>query len=233
MHRPFGLIKRCFTRVLAWLSLAACVTIAGLWVRSYFATDYVSPASYRLHQAASCRDGVLLDSVGLVRREGARTTTLPSSGDVISEYTDTPDSYVELHPGAPRKVRGTTWTSYPPDDRRHLINGTVPRGRSRFWPAYSPVSRVIGHIVIDSVREIDGEARQQWLPGEIREVGGTLWIPYWLPLLATAAMPLLRLRTWSRRRKDLRIGHCRNCGYDLRATPGRCPECGAVPARPA
>ena len=46
-----------------------------------------------------------------------------------------------------------------------------------------------------------------------------------LPLVAT------NLIVWCRRRLARHAsGMCTTCGYDLRATPQRCPECGAVPA---
>lgn len=52
--------------------------------------------------------------------------------------------------------------------------------------------------------------------------GGWVQFPHWLICVATGvvAVPL-----WRRSRR-FPAGHCAACGYDLRATPERCPECG-------
>lgn len=52
--------------------------------------------------------------------------------------------------------------------------------------------------------------------------------PHWVPLALSAPLPLLGTCRVLRSRRRRRAGHCSACGYDLRATPGRCPECGAV-----
>jgi len=53
--------------------------------------------------------------------------------------------------------------------------------------------------------------------------------PYWFVAVCFAALPALR--GWRRFRPVPRpAGLCPACGYDLRATPDKCPECGHVPA---
>jgi hypothetical protein len=56
-----------------------------------------------------------------------------------------------------------------------------------------------------------------------------LTLPYWLVMIPSAVAPLIFVRGAIRRRRILPANMCRQCGYDLRATPDRCPECGAVP----
>jgi hypothetical protein len=57
-------------------------------------------------------------------------------------------------------------------------------------------------------------------------------IPYWWFLVLSVPFPVVSLIRSFRQRRRLRMNLCRQCGYDLRHSPGKCPECGAGPITP-
>ena len=53
-----------------------------------------------------------------------------------------------------------------------------------------------------------------------------LAVPWWLMLLFAAVLPAWELASVFRRKRRIARHACVHCGYDLRASPERCPECG-------
>jgi hypothetical protein len=55
---------------------------------------------------------------------------------------------------------------------------------------------------------------------------GPVIVPYWFVALLTCVSPLWLFLGRRRSRRRHTLGLCPSCGYDLRASKERCPECG-------
>ena len=103
--------------------------------------------------------------------------------------------------------------SYPPGH----VRGQVV-GRSRFtWPAAGPMPGFRGEHFVSNLNP--GHRCDEWVVAA----------PAWLPMAVLAVMPALWAYRFVKARRGARLGLCSNCGYDLRASPDRCPECGRPP----
>jgi hypothetical protein len=60
-------------------------------------------------------------------------------------------------------------------------------------------------------------------------------VPFWSAVIAAAALPMCWVASALRRARRQRRRHyglCVSCGYDMRASSERCPECGCAPTKP-
>jgi hypothetical protein len=54
-------------------------------------------------------------------------------------------------------------------------------------------------------------------------------MPFGSLVLFFLVLPVVLLASTYRKSAGKGVGNCTVCGYDLRATPERCPECGTIP----
>src|SRR5262249_46089240 len=64
-------------------------------------------------------------------------------------------------------------------------------------------------------------------PGKTHDISvNAITVPHWFVILLSLSFPAILVRRYWRKRYRLRHGLCTQCGYDLRKSNGKCPECG-------
>jgi hypothetical protein len=194
-----GVRRRVF-QTLVVVSLLLSVAIVVLWVRSYSITDQVG--RWRRWEERSLFKE---ECYGIVSQDGAV---------VIASTTRRWPR--EFGPGGYGSAGGSQSRSF---DRVGWIKDAREWTQYRFRDCY-PVWNFVGiHFDVGLQGSSYGESTS----------GGYLRIPNGFLIAMLLILPSWALVRSVRRKLIARKGCCRVCGYDLRATPDRCPECGTIP----
>jgi hypothetical protein len=198
---------RLFT-ILSALSLLLCAATVALWIYSYNATP----------GAVFEWIGRVSDTERFVERWGVIARC--NSGGIILNSERARLDFDSFHRSGidPHTYSGQkTWNPWP-------TPGRFP------YPFVPSDYRGVPHH--DYLGFAGFQACVSVSPDRIQYRTFVLVVPCWFLSAVTSLFPLwflARAVGRFRQRKWLKQGLCNKCGYDLRATPDRCPECGAVP----
>jgi hypothetical protein len=209
---------RVLRNLLAALSLALFLAVAVAWGRSYHAAgplDDFPDGSLSVRQAP----GVVRLVVPLGRR--------PVGPEII------PFPIKSLGPGESSSwsLGGVATVALQSRTIRlrdiHLDETTARRRlRSAAYDERSAGTRRAGLQWLTGRHSIGSLDTDATPAGTVQHWAAAVMPHPWLLLITGAYPAWWSVRAWRRRRRT-QAGLCRACGDDLRATPGRCPECGA------
>jgi hypothetical protein len=197
------------------LSLLLCVASVALWVRSYWVEDWAARTDWRISYNYELQDGWTIWS-DRGRLSGGTAYCFDGDAAVLTGLESSRSR--ELHEASAPVRPGTTLFG----------RGSGPPGEYDPWRrdqaknADSVWARAGFRRQMTNVRVSRGGTRVY----VVRENG--LTVPHWLFALIFATAPLLSALGILRRRQRKQAGLCPRCGYDMRATPDRCPECGTT-----
>jgi hypothetical protein len=194
-------VKRRLFNLLAGLSLLLCVASAAVWVESNWFIQHIIYAAVMPQTGAVPLSNWHMDHISC----GWGAITIERTITTHDEPVSAPKSGLHFRQDQIRSnwVKPTVGT------------GTTVMNQLGFarW----------GGI---GVRTINGMTVNGYA-----STSTTTVLPMWFLLLISVTLPLTWLYVGMRRRNRLCAGACQFCGYDLRATPDRCPECWAIPQK--
>jgi hypothetical protein len=212
-------MKRRVILALSWASVFLCILTAGFWlfhIDAPFEDELIPLSSPRLEYgfARRLQTG---SHFGGGHRVGGVT------GLVLGYYRPFTSPVV----GPPNPV-----VFFNLDGRPQARSGYTPEG-SKFYFDWMVRGKRIDLVVVHWNRFYVRNFASSYPPQDGRESimgrSDTVTIPISIVfLLATipAWKIVSRARVLLESRRLAQIGRCRICGYDLRASPDRCPECG-------
>jgi hypothetical protein len=196
-------VPRRLATLAAVASLLLCVATLALWVRSYWVADSVDWYRVWWGETPNQSPWTTYRYAYVTSARGGLSVKC-----AVEEFDHYPH---ELMPGGGLRHEVSEKPKYP------AIDPADP------WVTM-PVLLSLGGFQLCYERTDD-------LP-RYRQHSFRFTLPMWFLFCATMLpAPWMAARRKRQRRRER--GQCSGCGYDLRATPGRCPECGAVPAAPA
>ena len=206
MHIKAGIVKhfgRILANILTTLSLLLSLALAGLWARSYWHSEKACRWRY-----ATSTDETRLLSLASERGKAEMTllrTKYPPGVAILEERAQ-----------ETKLIVPKAFTCTYPNGWWMFNYSVAPPPRQHWWEHLGIFMRL--------------EKGLRW--GTSPGVGSFTYLgaPYWLLFALTATAPTMRGLRWWKRRRRIRGGLCLNCGYDLRESPDRCPECGVAMA---